>query len=394
MFMPNTYSISNLLEIKDLIVDDFISSSTDIHLYFHLEQRDVSCPFCNSITNKVHDYRTSVIKDAPIQGKFLLLHYKKRRYHCNNCNHHFNEPFNLLPKYCRITNRLCFLSVHQLREVQNISSVARQLGISVSTVFRRLKDISFPKPNYLPEVLSIDEFKGNAGGEKFQAIFTDPVHHKVLDILPSRTQTRIAEYIRSFKNRKQVKYFIMDMNRVYLDVALTYLPNATIVIDKFHVVRYITWALENVRKRIQKDMHPSKRKYFKRSRRILLSHYSLLSSENKQALEIMLQQSYDLAQAYYLKELFYEFMSSENSSVAKIRLKKFILSAQVSQLSEFNATLTMLGNWSKYILNAFDFPYSNGFTEGCNNKIKVIKRNGYGFHNFKNFRNRILLSMS
>jgi len=51
----------------------------------------------------------------------------------------------------------------------------------------------------------------------------------------------------------------------------------------------------------------------------------------------MLQQSYDLAQAYYLKELFYEFMSSENSSVTKIRLKKFILSAQVSQLSEFNA---------------------------------------------------------
>jgi len=63
----------------------------------------------------------------------------------------------------------------------------------------------------------------------------------------------------------------------------------------------------------------------------------LLSSEYKQALEIMLQQSYDLAQAYYLKELFYEFMSSENSSVTKIRLKKFILSAQVSQLSEFNA---------------------------------------------------------
>jgi len=111
-------------------------------------------------------------------------------------------------------------------------------------------------------------------------------------------------------------------------------------------------------------MYPSKRKYFKRSRRILLLHYSLLSSENKQALEIMLQQSYDLAQAYYLKELFYEFMSSENSSVAKIRLKKFILSAQVSQLSEFNATLTMLGNWSKYILNAFDCSYSNGFTEG------------------------------
>ena len=78
----------------------------------------------SNITN-VYDVLLSIIKDAPVQGKFLFLHYKKRRYHCSNCNHHFNEPFNLLPKNCRITNRLCILSIHQLREVQNISSVAR-----------------------------------------------------------------------------------------------------------------------------------------------------------------------------------------------------------------------------------------------------------------------------
>ena len=141
-------------------------------------------------------------------------------------------------------------------------------------------------------------------------------------------------------------------------------------------------------------MHPSKRKYFKRSRRILLSHYDSLSNENKLALEVMLQQSNDLAQAYYLKELFYEFMRSENSTIAKSKLHKFILAAQVSQLKEFHAALIMLGNWGKYILNSFDCPYSNGFTEGSNNKIKVIKRNGYGFRNFENFRNRILLSMN
>ena len=61
-------------------------------------------------------------------------------------------------------------------------------------------------------------------------------------------------------------------------------------------------------------------------------------------------------------------MNSENSDVAKPKLRKFIISAQVSKLKEFNATLTMLGNWSKYILN--------------------------GFCNFENFRNRILLSMT
>lgn len=108
----------------------------------------------------------------------------------------------------------------------------------------------------------------------------------------------------------------------------------------------------------------------------------------------MLQQSNDLAVAYYLKEQFYDFMSSSSSADAKPKLRKFILSAQASNLKEFQATLTMLANWSKYILNAFDCPYSNGYTEGTNNKIKVIKRNGYGYRNFENFRNRILLTCS
>lgn len=115
----------------------------------------------------------------------------------------------------------------------------------------------------------------------------------------------------------------MDMNYVYRDIAETYFPNATIFIDRFHVVRYVTWALENVRKRIQKNMHTSKRKYFKRSRRILLSHYWMLSEENKQALEMMLTQSNELAVAYYLKEQFYDFMEFKDRNEAYGKLRKF-----------------------------------------------------------------------
>ena len=392
--MPNTNFISNLLEIKDLNVINIESNSKEIHIFFKLGRRDHKCPHCGNITNKVHDYRPSIIKDAPIQGKQTFLHYRKRRYHCDCCNKHFNENFTLLPKHCRITTRLNFLAINTLRSSQNIQSVAKQLGISPSTIFRRMQDVSFPKPRILPLVLSIDEFKGNAGGEKFQGIITDAKNHKIVDILPSRTQYKLTEYLRPFKNRKDVRYFIMDMNYVYRDIAKTLLPNATIVIDIFHVVRYVTWALENVRKRVQKQMHPDKRKYFKRSRRILLSHYFKLSDSNKEALEIMLMQSPDLATAYYLKEQFYDVMNSKDSTEAKVKLRNFVLAATASELKEFNACLTMLSNWSKYILNSFDCPYSNGFTEGTNNKIKVIKRNAYGYRNFENFRNRILLSSS
>ena len=135
-----------------------------------------------------------------------------------------------------------------------------------------MADVKFPKPSFLPQILSIDEFKGNAGGEKFQAIFTNPKNHKVFDILPSRSKYKLIDYYQGYPNRKEVKYFVMDMNYVYKDIARSYFPNAKIIIDKFHVVRYVTWAMENVRKRVQKDMHPDKRKYFKRSRKLLLTH--------------------------------------------------------------------------------------------------------------------------
>ena len=51
--------------------------------------------------------------------------------------------------------------------------------------------------------------------------------------------------------------------------------------------------------------------------------------------------------------------------------------------------LTILANWGTYILNSLNYPYSNTFTEGTDNKVKVIKRNAYGHRNFKNFRNHI-----
>lgn len=112
------------------------------------------------------------------------------------------------------------------------------------------------------------------------------------------------------------------------------------------------------------------------------------------ALAVMLSQSEDLAIAYHLKELFYDFMKSMSRTEATKKLKFFLLAAQASQLKEFHACLTMLANWSKYILNAFDCPYTNGFTEGTNNAIKVIKRNAFGYRNFKNFRNRIFLALT
>lgn len=119
----------------------------------------------------------------------------------------------------------------------------------------------------------------------------------------------------------------MDMNKAYLGIAQTFLPRAKIIIDIFHVARYNTWAFENVRRRIQKQLSLQYRKYFKRSRKLLLTKMSSLSDENKQAVNVMLGFSDDLTAAYLLKEKFYEFMDAENYDNAKTKLDLFLAHA-------------------------------------------------------------------
>ena len=76
--------------------------------------------------------------------------------------------------------------------------------------------------------------------------------------------------------------------------------------DKYHFIRQVTWAIENVRKQLQRSMPVSLRKYYKRSRKLILTRYKKLKDENKQACDLMLQYSEDLRLAHRMKEWFYD----------------------------------------------------------------------------------------
>ena len=246
----------------------------------------------------------------------------------------------------------------------------------------------------MPHAISIDEFRGNAGGEKFQCILTDPENKKVLDILPNRKSEDLYRYFLKFKDRHNVKYVVIDMSGPYRCLAKTVFPRAQIVADKYHVVRQVAWAFENVRKAEQKRFHEQRRKYFKRSRKLLLKHPDKLTPDEAKQVESMLIISERLRQAYVLKNEFYKVMDSKNSYEAKKNLARWNMLCCGYNLPEFYDCFKAFTNWQKEILNSFDVPYTNGYTEGINNKIKVIKRNAYGVRNFERFRNRILHVMA
>jgi len=392
MLYENNY-IEKLLGIKGVSLKNIEENNTSITISFELEVKDHTCPCCGNKTRRIHDYRTQIIKEAPMFGKHTYYKYRKRRYVCSICNKKFYEYTSFAPRYHRMTSRLVSLIIEKMRSTHSMKSIAEECNVSVNTITRVFNYVNYSF-RYLPVVLSIDEFKGNAGMYKYQCIITDPKNKKVLDILEGREQHILTDYFKDFKDRKNVRYLVMDMWKPYKEIAEAFFKNATIVIDKYHFIRQVNWAFERVRKSEQKKFADIRRKYFKRSRFLLLKRMKTLNEDQVQAVEVMLKTSAKLRDAYLLKEKFYEFVDSPNLESAKRNLKAWYLFAGACKVPEFDECVNTINNWEKYILNSFICPYTNGYTEGVNNKIKVLKRNAYGVRNFERLRKRILHMMS
>ena len=380
---------AKLLGLEDVIIKKVWEDESAHHIELELPRCKHSCPCCGAETDRIHDYRKQKIKDISAFGKDVYLYLRKRRYACDGCGKRFYEKNSFLPRYHRMTSRKNARIIEDFRDTVSASYIARKHNISTTTALRYFNLVNY-SCKALPEVLSIDEFKGNAGGEKYQTILTDARERKIIDILPNRKKADMIRYFLRFKNRKEVKYVVIDMNPHFREVAEICFPQATIVIDRYHVTRQAIWALERVRKEEQKHLSADWRRFCKHSKALLNKPPNKLKEEEREKLRIILGLSTRLEQAYFLKNDFLFLMHSPNSEAAEELLDDWIYRAEFSHLPEFRECTRAIHNWGKLILNSFDVPFTNGYTEGCNNKTKVLKRVCYGVRNFSRFRNRIL----
>lgn len=386
--------IRNLLDLKGVIVKKVRYKKNFVKIHIEMPVREQTCPCCKAKTTKIKDYRTQIIKDIPIRFKTTVLSYRKRRYQCKNCGKTFYEKVSFLPKGARKTTRVTEFIVDRLRSKQSMKDIAKDANVSVNTVSRLLEPLAISAKK-LPEVLCIDEFKGNTGHYKYQVSLMDGKTHKPLDIIECRYKTHLFDYFNKFslEQRKKVKYVIIDLWKPYQDLAKTYFPNAKIVADKFHFVRYAVEAVDTIRKQVQSKLPSSERKHFKHSRKLLLSKYENLKTEKqKEDLKyILINYSEDLRKGYDEKEELLDIIRMSNVEKAIEQLNKWVVRNLDSDIPSLKQCSKTYFNWIQEIRNALMVPYSNGPMEGYNNKIKTLKRIAFGFRNFTNFKARILL---
>ncbi|ADL43326.1 transposase IS204/IS1001/IS1096/IS1165 family protein [Caldicellulosiruptor obsidiansis OB47] len=211
--MLNHNYITELLKSKDIVLNQIIENEKEVELHISQVQKPHKCPICGSVTSKIHDYRIQRVKDIPIIGKKTYLVLRKRRYVCKKCGKKFFEHVNFLGKHQRMTSRLAAYIISQLSNLSSMKEVARQTNVSAWAVMRLFDKVSPTQKieEFSFEAICIDEFKGNAGGAKYQCIVVDPVKKQIVEILKDRRQDVLIEYFKKLRDRERVKYFICDM---------------------------------------------------------------------------------------------------------------------------------------------------------------------------------------
>nr|BAD18176.1 transposase of IS652 [Halalkalibacterium halodurans] len=369
-----------------------------MRLYVEMERKVHRCPKCQKRTKKVHDYRIQKIKHLKWFERQTQIFYKRRRYVCA-CGKRFAENNSFVERYQRTSIEWNQAVAIRAIKGKTFKEAAENYGSSATTIVRRFDQISSSEirpVEELPAIIAIDEYKGDTKEGKYQLIIADAVTKEPLDILPNRYKRTIKDYLR--RHGSKVQMVIMDMSPSFKAAVQEALGRPVIIADRFHFCRYIYWALDGVRRRVQKDFHAYDRKKCKRMKHVFHKENSRLTEEERWYLDRYLKMSTELQKAYELKEAYQDwFKRSKEIGATQIERVKKELKAiyklvKNSGIPEMCRAIGTFENWQTEILNSFAYGYSNGFLEGINNSTKVLKRNAFGFRSYERFRAKILLT--
>lgn len=227
--------------------------------------------------------------------------------------------------------------------------------------------------------------------KKPRCIISNIEHNTAVEVLRDRTKKTVMGYFQSLKGREAIRYVAMDMWTPYRDAVEALMPQATIVIDKFHVVRMANEALETVRKTLRAELEPKQRRGLMHDRFVLLKRRHDLSDEEYLKLSGWTANYPRLGSAYDAKEAFYGIweLGSRGEAEQAYAIWKETLTPEAREA--FYPLIRAVDNWHPHIFAYFDHAITNAYTESLNSLIRVMNRLGRGY-SFEALRAKILFS--
>ena len=226
---------------------------------------------------------------------------------------------------------------------------------------------------------------------KPRGVISNIHNNTVVEILIDRNKKTVIDYLFSLNNRDEVQYVAMDMWRPYRDAVEAVLPHVKIVVDKFHVVRMANDAMEKARKSLRANLEPKQRRGLMHDRFVLLKRSRELDDKSALLLDGWTRNFPLLAEAYRLKEEFFEIYDAPSRHEALMRYEAWSKSIPTELREHFQPILTAWSNWQPCIFEYFEHKIKNAYTESLNSLIRVMSRLGRGY-SFEALRAKILFT--
>lgn len=381
---------ANILNLSTYEVTHIDENEHDYHVTAAVKALPIACVHCHSTNIRGFGRREQLIRDLPMHGKRVGVYVDTRRYQCQSCNKTFYAPLPDIDEKRKMTKRLVEW-IGKQAITRTFTSIADEVGIvegTVRSIFRDYinaleKTVRFE----IPQWMGIDEIHLI----KPRCVISNIQNNTIVEILKDRNKPTVTRYLSQLKGLDQVHYVAMDMWKPYRDAVETVIPDAQIVIDKFHVVRMANDALERVRKSIREQLTPKQRRGLMHDRFVLLKRERDLTDKEAFLLDGWCQNYPELGMAYRQKENFYAIYDAKSPVEAKALFNAWLHNLTPEIREAFNDLARAWQNWEPYICNYFNHPVTNAYTESLNNLIRVMNRLGRGY-SFEALRAKVLFA--
>lgn len=350
------------------------------------------CTSCGAIPVHKHGNRIYQYADTPMQGMPVMVKIQRQRYRCKSCGKTMMPSIPSLDDKRVATRRL--IEYIQKRCFQTtFTLLAQETGLVVNTIKAVTLDYAAWLEAHLncatPRLMGLDEVM--IAGD-YRAVITNLEMRTVFDVREHRTLEKLSPFFKQLKNKENVEWVSLDMWEPYKVMLAKELPDAKLVIDRFHVVRMASDALEKIRISLQKSMSTGDRLLMKKNTR-----WSLLRGKNNRSIkdweiiEHIRKNHPQLALAFDLKEEFFQIYECKNRTEGEQAFQSWKSSIPPEFQHGFGAVAKTVDRHHGDIFNYFDCPITNGYTEAMNGVMKAANRMGRGY-SYELIRAKLLFS--
>jgi transposase len=345
--------------------------------------RRAICSSCGQAAGPVHTYGRRRLRDLNLAQAVVELVVPQRKLRCPACGIRI-EAHDFLAPHRRYTRRF-ERAVADLCRILPIHHVARHFGLSWHAVKqidkRRLeREVGTPCYDGL-RLLAVDEVAVHKG-QRYLTLVLDLETGRIVWVGQGRSEATLERFFDALtsEQRASIEAVALDMAAGYRKALERACPRAALVYDLFHVVaKYGREVIDRVRSAEVKKRTGEGRRLIKGSRYLLLKNASNLRPDQRNALRELLAANEALNTVYVLKDQLKRIWGYRRLGWARKALEQWCGLARASGIPALVSFARNLQRHAAGILNHCRYPIHTGRLEGINNKIKVIKRQAYGF---------------